>query len=40
MIASGVVGIIFTGFSARLIELQVVKHEGTPNSPRKNIPSG
>jgi cell division protein FtsI/penicillin-binding protein 2 len=27
MIASGVVGIIFTGFSARLIELQVVKHE-------------
>jgi cell division protein FtsI/penicillin-binding protein 2 len=26
MIASGVVGIIFTGFSARLIELQVVKH--------------
>ena len=27
MIASGVVGIIFTGFSARLIELQVVKYE-------------
>ena len=27
MIASGVVGLIFTGFSARLIELQVVKHE-------------
>jgi cell division protein FtsI (penicillin-binding protein 3) len=27
MIASGVVGIIFTGFSARLIDLQVVKHE-------------
>jgi cell division protein FtsI/penicillin-binding protein 2 len=27
MIASGVVGRIFTGFSARLIELQVVKHE-------------
>ena len=27
MIASGVMGIIFTGFSARLIELQVVKHE-------------
>ena len=27
MIASGFVGIIFTGFSARLIELQVVKHQ-------------
>jgi cell division protein FtsI/penicillin-binding protein 2 len=26
MIASGVVGIVFTGFSARLIDLQVVKH--------------
>jgi cell division protein FtsI/penicillin-binding protein 2 len=31
MIASGVVGIIFTGFSARLIELQVVKHEEYTN---------
>ncbi len=27
MIASGVAGIIFTGFSARLVDLQVVKHE-------------
>ena len=31
MIASGVVGIIFTGFSARLIELQVIKHEEYTN---------
>ncbi|HEY5779674.1 MAG TPA: penicillin-binding protein 2 [Terrimicrobiaceae bacterium] len=27
MIASGLVGIVFTGFSARLIDLQVVKHQ-------------
>jgi cell division protein FtsI/penicillin-binding protein 2 len=26
MIASGLVGIVFTGFSARLIDLQVNKH--------------
>jgi cell division protein FtsI/penicillin-binding protein 2 len=45
MIASGVVGIIFTGFSARLIELQVVKHEeytklaAQKHSIRLNVPA-